>query len=293
MTRSTTRRGALLAAVLALTLIGAGCSDERTSPAQPASPTRASSPRPPEPVPEPGPELVGSRPPAWLGTRPLPLTDTGFGEVRPTPPELRRRRFTLPDELPPLAGVGFAAKVAAPAPAEVIARSTWHRGCPVPAADLAWVRLTFWGFDGRRHTGELLVAAEAAGPVVGVFRRLYAQRFPIEQMSITTAAELAAPPTGDGNNSEGFVCRQSVGSGSLSEHAYGLAVDVNPFQNPYHRGPIVLPELASAFLHRDWLRPGMVTEGGPVVAGFAAIGWGWGGTWQHSSDYQHFSASGR
>ena len=95
-----------------------------------------------------------------------------------------------------------------PAPASPRASSRRPAGCSrappggraarSPRRDLAWVRLTFWGFDDRRHTGELLVNRSVAGPLVTVFHRLYDARFPIEQMRITTQAEQDAPPTGDG-----------------------------------------------------------------------------------------------
>ena len=52
------------------------------------------------------------------------------------------------------------------------------------ATDLAWVRLTFWGFDGQRHTGELLVHRTVADDIVQVFRVLYRERFPQEQVGI-------------------------------------------------------------------------------------------------------------
>jgi hypothetical protein len=214
--------------------------------------------------------------------------------IRPTPKVLRDRRFTLPDTVAMLPGAGFASRVVSPAPADVVARSTWVPGCPVEASDLAWVRLTFWGFDDARHTGELLVNASVADDLVGVFRDLYGARFPLEEMRITTRAELDAPPTGDGNDTGAFNCRPKAGQTSgFSEHAYGLAIDVNPFQNPYVKGELVLPELASAYTHRDWRRPGMITAGGPVVRAFASIGWGWGGSWSSLKDYQHFSANGR
>ena len=203
-----------------------------------------------------------------------------------------RRRFTLPDTVPELPGTGFASRVTTPAPADVIARSTWKKGCPVAATDLSWVRLTFVGFDGRRHTGELLVNSAVADDVVTVFRRLYAAKFPIEEMRITRADELDAPPTGDGNNTGAFNCRPTVGATSYSQHAYGLASDVNPFQNPYTKGDLVLPELASAYLKRSWVRPGMIEPDGPVVQAFASIGWTWGGSWHSLKDLQHFSANG-
>src|SRR5690348_277131 len=115
---------------------------------------------------------LGTVAPDWLGTRVLPRTDDGFGQVQQTPAALRDRRFTLPDRLPELPGTGFASRVER-APDEVLARSTWRPGCPVGRRDLAWVRLTFWGFDDRRHTGELLVNRTVADPLVTVFHRLY------------------------------------------------------------------------------------------------------------------------
>lgn len=238
----------------------------------------------------------GTVPPDWLGTRVLPVTDAGYAEPQPTPPELRDRRFTLPDTLPRLPGDRFASRVEQ-APADVLARSTWGPGCPVTADDLSWVRLTFWGFDDARHTGELLVRGEVADEVVDAFRRLYQARFPIEQMHITTVAERDAPPTGDGNNTSAFNCRPARGATSWSEHAYGEAVDVNPFQNPYHKGSgaeeVVLPELATSYLHRGEARPGMIEPDGPVVASFKSVGWGWGGAWHSPQDLQHFSLHDR
>ena len=211
----------------------------------------------PEPEPEPEP---GTVPPDWLGTRVLPLRPDGFGEVQPTPPELQHRRFTLPDTVEPLGGRGFAAVVET-VPPDVLARSTWQPGCPVSADDLLWVRLTFWGFDDARHTGELLLNKSAAGDVVSVFRTLYRARYPIEEMRVTRLDELDAPPTGDGNNTGSFVCRPTVGQTTFSQHAYGLAVDVNPFQNPYVKDDLVLPELSSAYLDRDDVRAGMILPG--------------------------------
>jgi hypothetical protein len=235
---------------------------------------------------------VGTVAPVWLGTRPLPLTAAGFGEIRPTPAVLRDRRFTLPDTVGPLPGTGFASRVTTPAPAAVIARSTWAPGCPVGAADLSWLRLTFRGFDGGRHTGELLVNRSVAADLVQVFHDLYDAGFPIEEMRITTKAEQTAAPTGDGNDTGAFNCRAARGATSYSRHAYGLAVDVNPFQNPYLKGDLVLPELASAYRDRGWRRPGMILPGGVVVRAFARIGWGWGGSWQSLKDLQHFSDDG-
>lgn len=113
-------------------------------------------------------------------------------------------------------------------------------------------------------------------------------------MRIATRAELTAAPTGDGNDTGAFVCRAVRGGSSDSQHAHGLAVD--PFQNPCKRegdeGRVVLPELATSYLDRGDVRPGMIESDGPVVRAFAAIGWRWGGDHRSLEDHQHRSLTG-
>ncbi len=211
-----------------------------------------------------------------------------------TPRELRVRRLPTTDLLPPPRDGRFHARIG-PVTPQVRRRmgETWSPSCPVPLSGLRYVTVGFHGYDGEPHTGELVVNATVARDVVGVFRRLWSARFPIEEMRLVTTADLDAPPTGDGSNTAAYVCRTTRGTTTLSSHAYGLAVDVNPFVNPYRKGDLVLPELASAYLDRSWHRPGMVLRGGVVTRAFAAVGWTWGGDFDSVSDPMHFSADGR
>lgn len=231
-------------------------------------------------------------PPSWLGTVVLPLRADGYGEVQPTPAELEVRAIRTPDHLPPPDDEDFEATVSE-VPVDVLERSSWTENCPVGVDELRYVTVTFIGFDGSFHTGELLVNHRVADDVVAVFRRLHEIRFPIEEMRVLSADDLVAPPTGDRNVTSAFECRAAVGSSSFSQHAYGLAVDLNPFQNPYHKGDLVLPELASSYLDRSNERPGMILPEGDVVLAFRSIGWGWGGYWNSLRDYHHFSSNGR
>lgn len=238
------------------------------------------------------PEL-GTVRPEWLGTRLLELRSDGLGVAQPTPPELVNRRFSSPDLLPPPGGDGFEWN-AGPIPEDVARRSSWREECPVGLGDLTYLTMTFWGFDGLPHTGEMIVSSRFADPVVKVFRRIWEAGFPIEEMRVQSRAEMDAHPTGDGNVSGSFECRPAVGrSGGWSMHAYGLAIDINPFHNPYTRGEVVAPELASAYLDRDKARPGMIFGGGVAVAAFDEMGWGWGGRWKTAKDWMHFSSNGR
>jgi hypothetical protein len=241
-----------------------------------------------------------SRPAAsasWvLGATPLPKGADGKPLVLPTPQALRDRRLPTVDRLPPPAAGAPFASTAAPIDAALAARmgTTWQPGCPVALADLRYLTLSFWGFDAKPHTGELVVNAGAADDVRKVFGRLFAARFPIEEMRIVEPGDLSAEATGDGNGTAAFVCRPVRGSTSTpSAHSYGLAIDVNPFQNPYKKGASVLPELASSYLDRSSVRPGMIVKGDVVTRAFAEVGWTWGGTWSSPRDLMHFSANGR
>ncbi|MGH8948834.1 MAG: M15 family metallopeptidase [Acidimicrobiia bacterium] len=229
--------------------------------------------------------------PDWMGTRLLPLRPDEFGVVQPTPPEMRDRQFETLDALPPPTDEVFHATID-PIPPDVLARSSWVPECPVALEELSYLTMSHFGFDQRFHTGEMIVNAVVAEQVVEIFRRLHEARFPIEQMRVITKEEIDAHPTGDWNDTTSFVCRPAVGSTSWSQHAFGTGIDINPFHNPYLKGDLVLPELASAYVDRDDVRVGMIVVGDVATEGFAEIGWGWGGHWSSLKDWMHFSLSG-
>jgi len=171
--------------------------------------------------------------------------------------------------------------------------SSWRGGCPVAPADLRRLELTFWGFDNQAHSGVLVVHADQADTITGVFRRLYDRRFPIRRMEPIDAYGGSDDASIAADNTSAFNCRNAVASGppQWSAHAYGRAIDINPVENPYILEGTVLPPAGAQYLDRSNVRPGMAVRGGELVAAFAAAGWSWGGVWANP-DYQHFSALG-
>jgi D-alanyl-D-alanine carboxypeptidase len=196
----------------------------------------------------------------------------------------------------PAAGAArFRGIVSAIGPA-VQARMTgrsWHAGCPVSLSQLRLLTLSYWGFDNRPHTGKLVVNADVASTVVSVFHRLYDTRFPIRRMQLVDDYGGNDFRSIEADNTSAFNCRVATGSTHWSNHAYGLAIDVNPIENPYVSNGHTAHRRSRRYLDRSRHRRGMAYRGGALVRAFTRAGWGWGGSWSNPKDYQHFSATGR
>ena len=167
--------------------------------------------------------------------------------------------------------------------------------CPVGLSDLRRVSITYVGFDGRAHQGALVVHRTVAAPVARAFGELYAARFPIRRMVPIEAYRGSDFNSIEADNTSAFNCRSATGSSHWSEHAYGRAIDLDPIENPYVSGGSTSHAASRPYVDRASARgrPGVISEGGVVTRAFARIGWGWGGRWSGTRDYQHLSASGR
>lgn len=177
--------------------------------------------------------------------------------------------------------------------AERLAHS-WTSACPVTPGDVVLISLDHWGFDGKVHDGAIVVARSQGESVVAIFERLFEIGYPIQ--SVIPIGDL---PVGiedddpDYNNTSGLHCRRATGASRWSEHAKGLAIDINPLQNPFVTPNILWPANSEKYLDRSLGEPAMIVAGDEVVDAFGDHGWLWGGYWDSIKDYQHFSVSGR
>lgn len=175
---------------------------------------------------------------------------------------------------------------------------SWTSGCPVGRSSLRYVTVNFWGFDGRRSRGAIVVNTYIASRTAAAFTHLYEQRFRIRQMKVMDSG-WGHNPKGPGandyaameaDNTSAFNCRYVGGEESKkawSNHAYGTAIDVNDFENPYvdEQGR-VYPH--SWFLTRRSGRGGVFSSASSAaVQAFTAKGFRWGGVW-NPPDFQHF-----
>lgn len=190
----------------------------------------------------------------------------------------------------------FSAQISRIGPTLAARMESSHRpGCPMALADLRHLRMSYIGFDGDEHTGEMVVAADQAARVVQVFGRLYDARFPIRRMRLVDAYGGRDARSMAANNTSAYNCRTVAGSDAWSAHAFGRAIDINPVQNPYLSGAGIAPESGRRYAHIDRsagapVAPGVIRAGGVVEQAFARVGWEWGGRWAGTPDYQHFFA---
>jgi len=173
---------------------------------------------------------------------------------------------------------------------------SWHTDCPVSLDDLVLVRVSYFTLEGRVETGELIVHKNQSSSVVSIFRNIFNQKFPIENMKRIVLYDGSDPKSMAANNTAAFRCStrerdRFTSRGTWSEHARGEAVDINPLYNPYVKGSTIQPPGAAEYVDRNQTHPYMVTPG--VIDAFEEQGWKWGGDWKSAKDYQHFSKGGR
>jgi hypothetical protein len=153
--------------------------------------------------------------------------------------------------------------------------------------------MSYWGFDDKPHTGELVVHKTVTDDITTVFRKLYGWRWPIYQMKLVDAYKGDDFKSIDANNTSAFNCRPATGSSHWSNHAYGKAIDVNPRENPYVTASgSTAHENAKKFTKRPMKGKGVINPGDKVVKAFSQVGWEWGGYWSGTKDLQHFSKGG-
>lgn len=176
---------------------------------------------------------------------------------------------------------------------ELMVGRSWRQGCPVGLDKLRVLGVRYWGFDRKAHWGRLVVHRAFAWKVVGVFRTLYEERYPVRRVRLVDRYAADDLKSMKDDNTSAFNCRWRAGQpGVWSMHAYGKALDLNPLENPYVSGDHVSPPGGREYVDRSRNRKGMIHAGDTAVRAFEDIGWEWGGAWTGSVvDYQHFSSN--
>ena len=160
-------------------------------------------------------------------------------------------------------------------------------------ADLRYVHIIHYDFDGNLAEGELICHNFIAEDLLEIFYDLYASEYQIEKVTLIENYNGDDTASMADNNTSCFNYRVVDGTKSLSKHALGLAIDINPLYNPYIRydkkgGQTVSPVEGEAYADRTVSFPYKIDPDDLCYRLFAEHGFTWGGNWNSSKDYQHF-----
>ena len=151
---------------------------------------------------------------------------------------------------------------------------------------LSLIEVKYYSMDGKIHQGQILTNQIIAGDLKEIFKLILKEKFPVAQVIPIVRYNWNDILSMKANNTYSF-CYRNVG---YSRHAKGMAIDINPYQNPlrwkkefsYRKNQ---PEGAIY----DSLAPGTFTPDNPIVYKFNALGFRWGRNFKRNYDDHHFS----
>ena len=168
----------------------------------------------------------------------------------------------------------------------------------IDLSDLRYLKMLHVNFDGDYQVGEMIVNELVVSDVLDIFETLCAEGYEIYSMYLIDDFWAGDPEDSDwysieANNTSCFCYRTATGSGNLSKHALGRAIDINPQQNPYvtykdGKAQCAHSNASEYVSNRSSKKAHVITTSDKAYKAFTKKGWTWGGSWSSPKDYQHF-----
>ncbi|WP_418746308.1 M15 family metallopeptidase [Frisingicoccus sp.] len=171
---------------------------------------------------------------------------------------------------------------------------SYKEDCTIPREELRYLKVLHYGYDRQIYVGELMVNAELAGDFLEIFQALYENQYEIEKMLLVDDFGADDNWSIENNNTSAFNYRVSTLDGvTLSNHAFGRAIDINPLHNPYVTyydwGMDTYFDESIPYMNReDSSLKHMINHEDLCCRLFIEHGFTWGGDWENPKDYQHF-----
>jgi len=184
--------------------------------------------------------------------------------------------------------------------AQMIKSNVMNDSAPVPCKRLKVISFNHVNFEGKTQAGKLVVLDAVASYVDNIMQSLYRMKFPIHQAKLAENFDGDDERSMQANNTSAFNYRDITGKQSISLHAYGTAIDINPLQNPFVSftrwgSALFKPQKGYQYLNRKQYRLGKAPAQGfaeQVIDIFSINGFRiWGGDWDTPIDFQHFQTS--
>jgi hypothetical protein len=147
--------------------------------------------------------------------------------------------------------------------------------------------VNYWGYDGKIHKGQIFCNLFISNELKKIFNELFHLKFPIYSVKPISDFNFNDNISMESNNTTCFDFRQKTLKNGFSKHAYGLAIDLNPRQNPFVTLYKTFPLNYNSKDQKGRIR--LQDEMGlKVIHIFRKYGWQWGGNWNNNKDYMHF-----
>lgn len=169
---------------------------------------------------------------------------------------------------------------------------SYKDNCRVPLDQLRYLKVMHYDGEGAVKEGEIICNAALATDLIDIFQNLYKAQYPIERIELIDGYDADDIKSMQANNTSCFNYREIAGTTKLSEHALGLAIDINPLYNPWVKikegKTLVSPEEGRPYVDREADFPYKIDRDDLLYKEFIAHGFEWGGDWTSLKDYQHF-----
>lgn len=186
---------------------------------------------------------------------------------------------------------------------------SYQKNDDIPLDDLTYIKMLHYNYDGDIVVGEMIVNKVIIDEVREVFSNLFLLKYQINSMRLIDDFWDKDGITSDrnsvaSNNSSGFCYRKIPNKITLSNHALGLAIDINPLDNPYtprnsdgtfdyslltdYEKNLLVDREEKAKENKH-----IITLNDSICKVFASVGYECGGIWplqsdEFSCDWQHF-----
>ncbi len=154
---------------------------------------------------------------------------------------------------------------------------------------LILITVKYYSFDGKLHQGQIVANKKVKNDLIRIFRKIEETKFPIAKVIPVSKYNFSDDLSMQDNNTSCFNYRIVKGTNRISNHALGLAIDINPYMNPFIKKDIVEPSGAKYDISVN----GTITSKNILCQYFKKLGWKWGGDWNTIKDYQHFEKAGK
>ena len=170
----------------------------------------------------------------------------------------------------------------------------------IALSELRYLKMLHYNYDGEIQVGEMIVNSQIENDCLEIFQALFEEEYQICRMVLIDDYWTGDGEETDGvsiknNNTSCFNYRNVPGSTKRSKHALGLAIDINPYENPYVPTSAGVPDYSNLdekeyyyATHRNETDAHVITSEDLAYKLFVDKGFTWGGNWKSLKDYQHF-----